>query len=386
MSKEFKLTLSILGVAALFGAVVFVGWTKFLQPLWEHNAQIAKLDDDLIDARFKLEHVKKKRSELETYRLQSLPVNPNAALTDYRRWLGGFLTDNNMLVDYLQGRPQFRSNRLTRTRLGQKKQEKPVYQPVHFEVRGRIRLNDFVRLMQRLQRVPLMHRIRTMHVEPLDRKNGRPDNLRVNMTIEALMVEGAEVRPETLVGVDERLVQLDVLAALRQGPTGIALIPWVVGPTGPIAERQLAMLMPKLDYGKIAKKNVFEGYKKTIIDDPEPEPPPDYGPDQRRFARLTRIVRGKVRHEAFIYNPYLDKAIRMRESRLFGNFDIRDESGEKIWVEGKVRRIDAREVFFEVDGDVYRLELGQTVADAMRRRLDDSELLKLNLLPEGEAP
>ena len=70
--------------------------------------------------------------------------------------------------------------------------------------------------------------------------------MEVHLTIEALIVNGADRRPYLLPNIDRRLLAIDLAANLQHGPTGLGLATWAVGPSGRLGTGLLAE--PPRDY------------------------------------------------------------------------------------------------------------------------------------------
>lgn len=131
---------------------------------------------------------------------------------------------------------------------------------------------------------------------------------------------------------------------------------------------------------------ISRGKAKVTIqnDDPDPdkvvvEPQPE-GPDMTQFVYLTFINQTVIREEAFLRNRATNRMTRLRSTAGYNIFRITDESGDKVQLQAKVLRIESRDVYFQVDDEIFRLHIGQSVAEALRRPLRESEIKALGLL------
>ncbi len=379
MKEDKKRLLRIVGLAAALCVLAGLVWFFFVSPWLEYDARISDLNEKIFQVQRDITKKIKEKNELEKFRLISLPTNIYVARREYERFLNDLLTESGFHVDYLHGSDVQVQNRSQAARPGAKK-ETPVYQPVLFEVRGLASVKDLAVLLDRFHRTPLLHKIKTMSLESADAKakSARPDVLQVSLAVEALIVKGADARGQNVAGVDERLVELDVLSVLRGGPAGLALVPWALGPSGPFAQRQLASLAARRDYSIIARNNVFVG-ERPPVKRPDPEEMEDPA-DMKQFTYLIGISINGIRAEAYLRNRYTNKYIRLRSSSIFNKFTITDEFGERVVMEGKVRKIDAREVYFEYRGEIYRLHVGENISQALSQQpLSDSEMAAAGL-------
>jgi len=187
------------------------------------------------------------------------------------------------------------------------------------------------------------------------------------MTVEALIVAGAENRPTLLPGVARRLLAVDVVAALQRVPAGLGLVIWAAGPTGPLGPGVLAQ--PTRQYAAIAKRNIFLG---STTDRPEVG-------EIARFVHLTDITTDSERPcEAFFYDRYNGTTTRLRVETGFDVFWIRDSEGETL-VHGKVIRLEGRELVFQWDDNYYSMQVGENLAQALKHRLTGEQLKVLGL-------
>jgi hypothetical protein len=219
------------------------------------------------------------------------------------------------------------------------------------------------------------------------------------MTIEALVVSGAEKRPSNLLGIDHRLVALDALSVLRRGPAAIALVPAVLSPTGPLGARIVEKMeqaaqargskkskeedeVVARSYRDIARKNIFQGA-------PTVEKQEFYATgddiEVTRYTYLTDITLSDWRSEAWIFMRTNNRKTRLRVSPGFNSFLIKDDHDE-VHVNGKVVKIDSRDIYFQVGSSYYAIHVGQSFAEAMRRRLAETDARSLGLLASEGNP
>jgi hypothetical protein len=244
--------------------------------------------------------------------------------------------------------------------------KKPVYTRLAFTVQGHATLESLVKMLEDFYRTSLLHQVKNISIQrPVtvgpQQKQGELD---VNLTVEALIVNGAENRQRLMPGVDRRLALIDVVTTMRGGPSGMALGAWAVGPTGPLGPRTLAQ--PPREYAAIARKNIFFGPTAE-----ERGPAAELG--STRFVFLTDITRTPLRYEAYLYDRSNNRQTRLRSSRGFDAFRITDKDGGTR-VQGQVIHIDSRDLIFRVGEKYYTMHLGQNLEQAMERPLPSEQV------------
>ena len=171
---------------------------------------------------------------------------------------------------------------------------------------------------------------------------------------------------------------------MHQGPTGIALLPWVVGPTGPYARQALAMASGYRQYKDLDRKNIFRGGeapikpKESATEDPDNLP--DDGIDVAEYIRLDTA--DPDNREAYFRNLVFKAGpIRLRSTSWSGynTFRVQNEWRTKTLFTGKVLRIDQRDVYFQIKEDVFAIHLGQSLGEVLCKPLLESQMERLGL-------
>jgi hypothetical protein len=378
--RERRLAIILFGIVALGG--FFLAYQLILRPLQEYSSAIASLETDIDDAMVQAKKLRDQKPQLERWRLMSLPIDsahptdPSLASREYARYLGDLVRGNFTDINITP-----MDVRAIATLPG----KKAVYTPVTYNIRARAKMAGLVKVLEKFQRTPLMHKIRSLTIERAETtavaRGRRDDSVTVQMSVEALIVTGAERRPTNLLGVDGRLLALSGLSALRGAPPAIALVPAVLSPTGPLASRWVARELPSRNHADLARKNIFLG-PLTYADLREMQPAePAGGPiDVTKYTYLTDITLGEPRKEAWLYIRSSKKQVRLRNSLGFNTFRIKDEKEEETLLSGRVVQIEARDVYFTVGNNYYVIHVGQNFAEAMRQRLRDSEVKSLGLV------
>jgi hypothetical protein len=395
------------GVGLLVALLAFVN--LFVKPLQQRDQEILDLNDE-VNAK-KLQLIKKRREQLELKRLTalSLPANPNPhgrpfdlAWNEYGKYLDGMIRSSGLKSVHVNPIPPVERGPVTA-----RDKKKPAYQPLTYTVEATGDLTSLVAMFERFYQTPLLHQIKSLTIKPAGRDaspRGRQGNaaggrqpaapsqrLALKMTVEALLVDGAEKRT-FLLPMERRLLALNGLLALRRGPVGLPLVPLAIDQTGLVRPQPLTALSTPGQYGYIARKNVFV--------EPAPpvrEPTREYpNVNINDHVRLTSVVRSNDRWEAFFYDVFHDinTRIRAREQRLlwarqrviekaFQNIPIWDSDGEKQ--SARVLRVTLDEIVFAYDGEYYRIRMGETLADAFNNKpLTERVIRELGLPPEPE--
>lgn len=361
--------LAIVGVGG--GGFVFHQW--FWQPLQEAQHKIDDLQDEVDQKDQQIRFVLQEKKRLEKYKLLSLPANPEQASSDYSTYLKDVLRSSKLSVDKLLGPPtaSFKPGAAGK---------KAGHLTLPFVVTARGSVDGVIELLERLKAAPIAHRVKTLAVQPAEAGSKDAGKLNINMTIEALIVNKSDsMNPFVVTTPDTRLLMLDSLAALRRAPVGLAMMPWGVSMVTTHA------LVPSedqwtRDYTDIAKRNLFVGgvaiFREKKTDSPDGEGITDLRP----YVRLVQT--DPLTQEAFLRNiAFAGKDIRLRPKKYsgFDTFRIKNEDKSRDVVTGKVMRVDQRDVFFQVAESVYRIHIGQSIAEAMRRAISDDEMEYLEL-------
>jgi hypothetical protein len=399
--RERKLVVGLFaGAGGLVVVVFFV--TAFLQPLWTHNETIRNLNGELADRQRELAQKQAERRDLNRLRALSLPADPEArheayemAWNEYDKYLWKLVRDNRLQsVVVRRGAPP-----VTKIDRGGRAvaNKKPVFLPLTYTVEATGELTSLVALLDDFYRTPLLHQIKTLSVKPAggDGRKPRPGSreLALKMTVEALILDGAEKRP-FLMPLDQRMLAVNGLLALRHAPAGLPLVPWSADNTGLLRPVPLTTPATPGQYAEISRKNVFFAPIPPRVEPSKPRIYPEV--NRNDHIRLTSIIHTGETWHAFIYDVFHDKRTRLwaserqflwfeqkRMLRAFQTFVLYDSEGEKhtAWV----YRIDPQDVYFQYEGKYYRLRIGDTVSDAMNEAVSRSEVKALGLpRPAGD--
>lgn len=340
-----RVMIATLVLVAGLGGGLFLLNQFFYAPYMKVQNQLADLEDEVGKKETQQRAFQLDKAAMAKWSSLSLPKDPNRAASEYGKMLKPLLRDAGLSLEDFQGQPP-------QDMLGGDKQKKSKHVVLPFQVRAKGTVDSLAKALEALERVPVMHRVKSMVVDRLDAKD-KTGRVGVQMTIEAVIVANTNTQPK-----------LDKLLPSTTNRT----------------------------YSEVALRNPFLGAvpppppppkKKDpppeVVVEPEPEPEPT-GPDPREFIRIDTIV--PTSNEAFLRNSlFKSPPLRIRSTPMSGydTFRIMNEDRSRVMLKGKVLRIDSRDIFFQVGEDVYRFHFGQTLAEAMARRLNDAQLEELEL-------
>jgi hypothetical protein len=212
--------------------------------------------------------------------------------------------------------------------------------------------------------------------------------LDVRMTIEAVVVQGAQKRP-FLFPLDRRQVAVDLVTAVHRIPMGLVLMQFSMPPSPPSPDSSGKSLVSNLTN---PKANIFQGIVAERKKDSGPKQDV-WIEDVRELVKLMLVQRttkigrdGKPFEEveAFLRNHLTNQEMRLRTSKGFDTFVIYDDDGDYPKLKGKVVRIDVdnRLVVFQDrdDGYYYLIETGQSLLDAMKKSMSKAQLKEMKIV------
>lgn len=364
--RERLLACAVLIIVVVAGGAL-MAHQFFLVPLDERNATLAALRQDLQTKRDRILQVQALQPKMETWRQQSLPASSDLARREYEKYLSDLLRKSGFAAGSFSVVPKPPDSKTSPTLPGKKD---PIYVRLTFTVQAHGTLTSLVSLLERFYRTSLLHQVKNLNVQrPLTTvgTEQRSDELDMNLSVEAIILSGAEDRSVLLPGVDRRLLAIDVVTTLQRGPSGLALVPWAAGVTGPLGPRHLAS-SPR-QYVSIAGKNIFYGPPANNFTDKV---------DATQFVHLTDITHTEDRIEAFLYDRYNNRKTRLRVSPGFNSFRVQDEEGETV-LRGTMVQIDDREVIFRAEDRYYSLHVGQSLREALKKPLNSTQVKGLGI-------
>ena len=176
------------------------------------------------------------------------------------------------------------------------------------------------------------------------------EELDLNMTVEALIVTGADKRPYLLPNFSESLMAADVVASMFGGGNSSALWVWTSLSPGVLPMGLLAD--PERNYSAIGQKNIFLG-----------RPPPkqrEQPSDKKaadwigaRYAHLVDIIPSTFHTSATIWDYSTNTKYRVLQSDVSNIFPfVRDGDNGHRLINGVVVKIDDRDVIFRTEMEI----------------------------------
>lgn len=331
----------VLVVLLLVGGGGVLANVLFLQPLARKQEQLITLDKEILDKKLRIAQADVNRKKMQAWKVASLPPDVDGrselAQREYERFLTELTRKSGARGgDFTVIPPRQLDTKGSPTIAG----KGVIYTKLPFTIQGHGTLPTVVKLLEGFHKAPLLHQIKNVNLQrPLTLNTQQGTNeIDVRLNIEALIITGTKPR--------ETLLPEGKVAGNGNGN----------GPMFPIS-----LAEPGREYLSIPEKNVFFG--------PTFRPERTQGPNWEvlRFVHLTTITTNVSRTEAFLYDRYNGgRPTRLRETAGFDTFKIRDSAGEELVV-GKVIRIDDRDVIFEAEEKFYRLHIGQSLDEAMRK-------------------
>lgn len=335
--RERILAIAVVGVVILGGlGVMFHQF--FWSPYRDRKANLELLQKQGQTKELRIAEIVAQRPQLERYRQLSLPADINVAELQYGRYLNDLLNKSDIKdIRVTPRRPDARNTPALANKT-------PIYTKLLFAVEGRTSLENLPKLLEGFYRTALMHQIKILSVtRPLTLQQGQSrDELDLRMTVEALVVTGAEKRATLMPQFDRRLAAADITTAVSFNPTGLGLALWAVGPFGPLGPGNLAE--PARDYSAIAYKNIFFGPPPAVVKQTEPET------ELLRHVTLTSITIdvARKRREAALYDRFTNRQTRLRVMGGFNQFALLQNNQGATLVQGEVMRIEERSLVFRV--------------------------------------
>ena len=212
----------------------------------------------------------------------------------------------------------------------------PAYTKLSFTVQGQAGLDGVVRMVQDFYRSPLLHEVRNL---TLTKRPSSKGDLDVNLTVEALLVTGAEKRDALL-------------------PDSTVAAPHV------LAE-------PTRSYTDMLAKNIFTGVAAvTRLSEDRSE--------VLNHVKLTAVWNDGGHWEGTFYDQGKGGDEKRLKERWLNEFSVADKY-DNVLVQGKVVRLDADGAVFQSGDKFYRWTCGQLLGAAMDEPLKADEIKKLGL-------
>lgn len=310
MTKREKMLLAgVIGVIALWGG--WRGLSAYQGALADRRSELRSLERDLSDARLEQALVDEAIQNLESWQERSLPTNLQVAQSEYRGWLVERLSEAGLSFDNVR-----------------RVSARPVanaYTAITYLAHAEGDLDQVTRFLHTFYSSRLLHKLTLVRLAPLSGSG----KLGLDITVEALIVEGA-VRKEGIVeGQSDRLAHSGVEDYLDSIGARNLFVPY----TPPPPPR------PKPEPRVVVER---------------PPPPPKF--DDSKHAYISGVVGDAEGPQAWLNVRTTGETLYLRQGDPF-------EVGQ---FQGRVLSINVRdkEVVLESDGQVLKLELGSHLREA----------------------
>ncbi len=367
--REKRLLFVLIAVVGV-GGVALGTYLWFVKPLMAYNKTILTLSDDRDLEQLKLDTFELERKKLVWARLKSLPIKPEHASSEYRNYLERMIQQTKLKLEFIRPAKEVKVKPTS-----QFPTVKDVgHLLIAFNLSASGKLADLVKFMELLQSTPYEHRIKGMSIDRADNSYSKnaSETLKMNMTIETLLVAKNENMPGHPPGVDPKYRVYDYIA----GRSGLAPMGWgIIGSM--VAVKKASPMPDNRKYADIARKNIFVGYIPGLGPEDSKDKYPGNIPE---YIKLVQTV--PTSKEAYLLNLFS----RIEEMKVsadpktgFQERRIQDDKREYVFFDMKVLRVDSGMVYFQVRNQVYSITLGQSLADAVQyplsiERMDDLDI------------
>jgi hypothetical protein len=393
--REQRLSVAILAfiVLAAFG---FFGYQFVLVPLKARDGQIANLQNEIDEKLARVQRIKKRQPDLEKWQKISLPADavdpaakaapaaakpgaaPEAAHADlarreYEDQLFKMFRASGFEADAITIVPKPPDTK-TSPQLGNKK---PIYSRLEFTVQLKGDMLSLVEWMEKFYKLRLLHQIRKLSIQrPLEAAaaragRGGANDLDITMTIEALVLDTAEVR-KTL--QPEKPVDLPPVLAPSRQYASIAGKNIFYGPPPPVQRDRADMdVTPYVRLDGITASGDGPGWVATLWD-------MIHNHDYEVSPRSAGGFRVKVSYYINGRKRELRSGKDFLELKGDGSDDDEDGENPNRW---QVVRINNRELILRKGVKYYALHIGQALADM--KELSKEQLTALGIKAEPAA-
>ena len=280
--REQALAILLICVIILGGGGFF-GYQFVYVPYSTRTSKIAEKKRDIAKQLARLDEIDKGRPNLARWTALSLPADPDVARRKYEKYLNLLFSRHN-ITNQRNIQPMKVDLKSSPTTIN----KEPIYIRLPFTVQAYATEANLVAMLAEFYNTGLMHEIKHLIItrQATLAPGTRADELEVRMTVEALIVTGADRRPYLLPNIDRRLLAVDMAAGLQHGPIGMGLLTWAIGPSRRLGTGLLAE--PPRNYEAVATKNIFHGRAPKAEARPDAEGTPEWM--AARYVHLNEIT------------------------------------------------------------------------------------------------
>lgn len=362
--KTMALVLIGLMTIVLGGLLYFQYYSSQMRSL---GNRLRALDDDAFKADKDLLDLTKSMPRLDQAKKLSLPADIVFSKREYSLLLEKLFRES----EFSAAAPPTIILKQTELRAATPAAKRPPYTKLTYEVRANGELQSLVEFFEKFYRTPLLHHIRSLTItRPMtSTKSQEKDSLDILMTIEALILDGAEKR-KTLIATD--LKEADLPKRLGRSTSQYAMIAGnnvFFGPytkksesSEPVADtpkKDSAFLAYIRFNGATADDN---GIKANIYDE---------------YHQMFYVIRKRPTKTKYLVDTYE----QVKDRKIRGDIGeetltIKDSAGS-VYHKYKVLRVDLSDIYLEENGTIYRLHIGNMLAQAQKVSEDQARQLNL---------
>jgi hypothetical protein len=395
MTQREQKLLKLLGivVGALFlAAAVYLPFVTARDYLGQRDEK-ADLTKKLSAKKTELEEKERLRAQVATWRSMSLPFGATAADMRYREMLVDLARKHQLAH---RSAPKYEAAR--KTTGGATGDTSQQANNPSFTLELQATLPRLIAFLRDFYSTNYPHQIKEFLIEQ-DPKEPL-GTLTVRIRVEVLAMPGVPNREWLAATPNAAMLWVDILSSLKHGPTGLAVIPYLVGATGPLGSKKLASTVtPAREYERMVAKNPFIG-----LEAPKPPPPTKapYIPPTRPPPETKPVIVKVTPPDKGVLKNYQLTSIHTKDNELQGSllnrdslraqpigssskistFEIKDKAG-KLVLSAKVRKVMTRVIVLEADKKLYALYVGDYL-DKMKE-LNESDLEKLEKIYAASA-
>jgi hypothetical protein len=364
--RERTLAFLLLPPLLLFGGG-FLVYQLWIEPLRQRDNQIQALEGEIEEKWAALKKLREKKKELERIKPASLPHDADLARREYEEELSKLLRTSGFEAGTFSVTPKPIDSKTSPTLA---KNKPPIFNRLIFTIQAKGDLLSLVQFMEKFYSNRLLHQIRNFTLQrPITADRNRPNELDINMTIEALVLDVAQQR-KTL--HPEKEPEIPMMLAGGERTYGmIAGKDMFFGPPPPVVA---APERPRssIDFAQFVK---FVSYSES-----EDTPPVITLMDAYNNNEI--IIRPRADGDGYRVDVMYMLNNRKRTLRSGRSLDIMDERGElqHRWL---ILKISEREIFMQDEDDYYVLHIGQRLSDMAK--LTTEEAAELGLIPPKAA-
>jgi len=371
---NWKFILIVSGTALVLGFFFLKG---FWFPYQDNEKRLAGAQDEYENQRSNFLVFQKEKKRLERDRLIGLPRDLSHAESEYVKYLRDLLAKCGF-----DARPDVTSTgadlRNVSSTQGAKKAGHIV---VPFNVRAQGTWTCIVKFLDGFQRTPFLHRLRSWKIDAPSSAKESPGKLKIsaeiklsmNVVIEALIVNRNDQRPDSLWGVDPRLIAVDAILGMNRLPTGWATL-----------LRAQGLLLPEMSkrsYALVPRLNPFVGGI-PISTTPTPDLLADKAKKDKAIKDAIKDAQAKASlvmtsepKQALLVAPMPTDPTKTVGTKLAPDQTFPVWEGKNA----KVLRIDHLNVYFQFEGKTHAIHIGEKMKDALARPLSPLEIRNLGL-------